>query len=174
MTTREELFWSKVTPEPMSGCWLWTAGVSGSGYGRFSRSHGKRGMDTASRVAWTLRVGPIPPGMLICHRCDNPPCVNPDHLFLGTARDNIRDAARKGRLWMQNDPAKVRLVAARSAATRAASFTPSPPRPCMVCDVPYKPLRRGRCHSCNEYWRRHGAERPPRLYGSNAWPMKGV
>jgi hypothetical protein len=50
------------------------------------------------RVSWQLHYGPIPEGMLVCHHCDNPPCVRPDHLFLGTQRDNSQDASRKGRL----------------------------------------------------------------------------
>ena len=82
-----------------SGCWRWTGFIRASGYGHFTLRHGKnrytRG--TAHRAAWTLYRGTIPAGMFVCHHCDNPSCVNPDHLFVGTARDNTNDMMRKGR-----------------------------------------------------------------------------
>jgi hypothetical protein len=84
-------FHAKYIPEPNSGCWLWDGWVNGRGYGRF-------GKGLAHRISWELHRGPIPAGMNICHKCDVPPCVNPDHLFLGTQTDNMRDCARKGRL----------------------------------------------------------------------------
>jgi len=89
-----ERFEDKFIPEPNSGCWLWMARVDRAGYGGFrymgdwQRSH---------RVSYKMYRGPIPDGMLVCHRCDTPGCVNPDHLFLGTAQDNIRDRDIKGR-----------------------------------------------------------------------------
>ena len=81
-------------PEPMSGCWLWTGPHYPDGYGRLW-VNGKHSL--AHRLQWERFNGPIPKGMLICHHCDTPPCINPDHLFLGTHTDNMRDAARKGR-----------------------------------------------------------------------------
>lgn len=74
-------------------CWIWTAGCLG-GYGRF-RFNGCT--QNAHRVSWELFCGPIPSGMHVLHDCDNPPCVNPAHLFLGTNIDNIADRHRKGR-----------------------------------------------------------------------------
>lgn len=82
-------------PVPESGCWLWLAfGPRGYGVMSLGRKGQKMG---AHRMAWALANGPIPDDMFICHKCDTPPCVNPDHLFVGTALDNMRDRADKGR-----------------------------------------------------------------------------
>lgn len=90
-----ERFWSKVAVKELDECWEWQAGKAGGGYGTF-RVHHK--MWQAHRVAWALTYGPIPKGLFVCHRCDNPGCCNPYHLFLGTNADNLRDAAKKGRI----------------------------------------------------------------------------
>ena len=85
-------------PHPVLGtrCRIWTGPVNGhrGGYG-IVRADGKT--KRTHRVAWELSKGAIPDGMLVCHRCDNPPCVNVDHLFLGTDSDNSRDMVAKGR-----------------------------------------------------------------------------
>lgn len=75
-------------------CWLWIGCRTRAGYGLIG--HGGRLIYT-HRVAWALTIGPIPDGLWVLHKCDNPPCVNPAHLFLGTNRDNMIDMARKGR-----------------------------------------------------------------------------
>ena len=77
-----------------NGCRLWKKCRDGWGYGR--QVWGKKEYK-AHRLAWALANGPIPSGMLVCHRCDTPACINPDHLFLGTGLDNTRDMHAKGR-----------------------------------------------------------------------------
>ncbi len=89
-----ERFEEKFIPEPNSGCWLWTAVCKKKGYGLFGMG---RSMRLAHRVSFDLYVGEIPDGMFVCHKCDTPACVNPDHLFLGTVSDNARDMVNKGR-----------------------------------------------------------------------------
>jgi len=88
-----ERFWSKVSRDE-AGCWLWTACKGRGGYGIFC--YEGRGQ-VAHRVAWVLTFGALPDGMWLCHRCDVPACVNPAHLFLGTAQDNSNDMVAKGR-----------------------------------------------------------------------------
>lgn len=94
--TLRERFDAKWEPEPMTGCWLWTAGVNGKGYGNVC-SGGRGAMLLSHRVSWAIHRGPIPTGLCVLHRCDTPACVNPAHLFLGTHLDNARDRHRKGR-----------------------------------------------------------------------------
>jgi hypothetical protein len=77
-----------------SGCWLWLGGKHKTGYGHY-RFNGK--IQTAHRVMWLKTFGEIPAGMCVCHKCDNPQCINPDHLFLGAHLDNMLDRDKKGR-----------------------------------------------------------------------------
>lgn len=86
-------FWPRVNKT--DGCWLWTGARGSTGYGVMP-INGKRW--GAHRLSWLLAFGPIPAGLHVCHRCDTPLCVRPDHLFLGTRFDNMSDAARKGRM----------------------------------------------------------------------------
>jgi HNH endonuclease len=86
-------FWPKV--KKTATCWLWTGYIDNKGYGKMWRRPQKAAI--ASRVSWELHNGPIPEGMNVLHRCDNPACVRPEHLFLGTIMDNNRDRYAKGR-----------------------------------------------------------------------------
>lgn len=81
-------------------CWVWTAGRTPKGYGAFYPH--RRHQVAAHRWAYEHFVGPIPDGMYVLHSCDNPPCVNPDHLSVGTQRDNIQQCIERGRLTRAN------------------------------------------------------------------------
>ena len=98
LTLLEKLL-SKIKINDQTGCWEWTAATNNTGYG-FIRD-GKK-MRTTHRVSYEEHKGPIPKGMSVCHTCDNPKCVNPDHLWLGTTLDNIRDMISKGRSRFMN------------------------------------------------------------------------
>ena len=86
-------FAPQIACDPNTGCWLWAGRMSGNGYGQASGRRGK----PAHRLSYESRHGPIPPGMVIMHRCDTPLCVNPAHLRVGTQADNVRDMYIKGR-----------------------------------------------------------------------------
>lgn len=90
-------FWSKVDIAGPDDCWEWQASTNGA-YGLTSYN-GE--VIVTHRLAWLFTNGPIPDGLLVCHTCDNPVCVNPAHLFLGTHSDNTNDAVKKGR-WVDN------------------------------------------------------------------------
>lgn len=92
--TAEQAIEQNTCPVTETGCTLWTGDVNANGYGRISF---KKRAYLAHRFVWEHVNGPIPPNVLVCHKCDTPLCVNPDHLFLGTQQDNLADMVSKGR-----------------------------------------------------------------------------
>lgn len=101
-------FWAKVDKRGPDECWPWTGCLTPLGYGQLL-IHAKKWM--AHRASWRIAHGPIPKGMCVCHHCDNPPCVNPAHLFLGTHKQNSEDMVNKGRAASGPfSPSKIRLI----------------------------------------------------------------
>lgn len=95
-------FMDKVIPEPNSGCWIWLGATNHAGYGTF---YDGRKFVRAHKFSYETFVGAVPDGFILRHRCDLPPCVNPDHLLTGTQLDNIHDAIERGRLkWEHLHP----------------------------------------------------------------------
>lgn len=147
-----EALFERYIPVPESGCWLYDGRLTDHGYGIAPRGVSGRS-EGAHRAFYRRFKGEIPPGMCVCHKCDTPPCVNPDHLFLGTNEDNAADRSAKGRargewngrtlitereamraLWAVNVPAGVmarELGVARStiASIRNGSTWTHLPRP---------------------------------------------
>jgi hypothetical protein len=125
-----ERFWEKVDKRGPDECWPWVGSIDTRGYGSIGANGGKP-LLRAHRVAYELCVGPIPPGLVVCHACDTRHCVNPGHLFVATQRENVLDMVRKGRrqwpagachpkaklraedvLAIRNDPRPPRLIRA--------------------------------------------------------------
>lgn len=121
--TIEALFERHTQFDPNSGCWLWQGQSAGAGYGLVRGDGGRKRL--THRVAYERVHGPIPARMFVCHRCDTPACVNPSHLFLGSAADNARDMVAKGRKALRRgadnpfatlEEAQVREIAKRLLA----------------------------------------------------------
>lgn len=119
MKTLPERLWSHVVI--LDGCWVWIGATSG-GYGKIQRGRRGAGFAWAHRVVWELLYGEVPADMRVLHRCDNPPCIRPTHLYLGTQEDNMRDAAARGRTSSGENHPSHRLSAedVRQVRTRLA------------------------------------------------------
>lgn len=119
-------FWQLTTVQS-NGCIEWNRGRNNQGYGYI---HIGGSQWRAHRVAWTLAHGTIPKGLDVLHKCDNPSCVNPEHLFLGTDKDNHQDKARKGRHWQQR---KTHCPAGHPYSEENTYRPPSGGRKCRTC-----------------------------------------
>lgn len=121
----QDRFWQHVAKS--EGCWEWTGANSGRGYGRVGVDGGKT--TGAHRVSWEMHYGPVPDGCSVLHRCDNRPCVRPDHLFLGDKLANMADMVAKGRAghtggvrgdrhWLRRNPERAKELAALMRAAK--------------------------------------------------------
>jgi hypothetical protein len=100
-TPIKDRFWPKVDRGGSDECWEWIGSRHPDGYGRIGAGGKHGGTIYAHRASWEIHGNKIPNGLCVLHHCDNPPCVNPAHLFLGTQADNIKDKVAKGRNWLK-------------------------------------------------------------------------
>jgi HNH endonuclease len=139
LLTVEERFWAKV--EKTEGCWLWMGYRNKKGYGMFKMPDR---VQLAHRAAWMLTNGPIPDGLDVLHKCDNPPCVRPTMLFLGTNADNQQDSVRKGR---HVSTKKTHCLQGHPLAGENLYISPNEERQCRECKRESKRRIRAQKHA---------------------------
>lgn len=150
-------FERKWTPEPNTGCWLWLGGTQKAGYGFFKYA----GEVTAHRSAWRLYRGDIPYGLHVLHRCDVRQCVNPEHLFLGTQSDNMKDMAAKGRAQRFNS-FKTHCPQGHPYDSENTHWLPKGGRRCRACArvkaalFRQEHIERYRAYDKAKYWEKKG------------------
>lgn len=145
--TLEDRIRAKIPFGGPTECWEWKGMRQIQGYGLLKV--GQRRL-IASRLVYALLVGPIPDGFLICHHCDNPPCVNPAHLFAGTASDNTRDAIRKGRKRLQPDwrtPLTTHCYRGHERTAATTYIHPGGARTCRPCHALGEAARRAKARA---------------------------
>lgn len=129
MKSAEERFWSKVVKG--EGCWLWRGSLNNKGYGLFNLSR-EAGLVLAHRHSYAESRGPIPEGLLVMHSCDEPRCVRPEHLALGTIADNQADMARKGRAGQRGEKSSQAKLTEQSVREIRAAVDGGEPAPIVA------------------------------------------
>src|ERR1051326_6204138 len=137
----EKRFWARVNTNgptvraELGPCWVWTGGTDGN-YGTLCL----RGSSVkAHRLSWEIHFGAIPDGLWVLHRCDNPPCVNPAHLFLGTRSDNMLDAGQKGRIRTVGHALLTHCKRGHEFTRENTYIRPNGHRNCRRCMLVYRP-----------------------------------